>query len=191
MGLRFVLLRFSEDKNIADRGYWYLCDFPASAGERVLAPVGMHDRLQCAEVVRELIAEERDAPYDVRLIKRVAAKYGARKLTVNGARFLEFGGLRYDEKHYTRFCRILLAEETPILTEELRAYGAETILTLRADDPSLYERIAAAKGCAVLAGEEGKAAFSRLISMMRGEGEDLISLGVGKGTLFKLKEKLG
>ena len=57
----FALLRFAEDKNISDRGYWYLSGFPVAAGERVLAPVGMHDRLQCAVVERSLSAAAEDA----------------------------------------------------------------------------------------------------------------------------------
>ena len=78
----YAALRFAEDKNIADRTYWYISGFPVRVGEQALAPVGPHDRLQRAVVERVVEADEKNAPYDARLLKRVAAKAGARRLRV-------------------------------------------------------------------------------------------------------------
>ena len=83
----FAALRFAEDGNLSDRTYWYRCDFALSPGERVLAPVGPHDRLQRAVVERVLEAGAENAPYDLRLIKSVAARDGARLLRAGGAVF--------------------------------------------------------------------------------------------------------
>ena len=175
----FALLRFAEDKNIADRLYWYLTDFPVSVGEEVLAPIGMHDRLQCARVERTLAAEGKDAPYDVRLIKRLAARRGARKLVLGGAEFLEFGGLRYDEKHYTRFGRVLFSRELPADRTELNGYGITKIV----ENGDLGE-LARANGGVLLIGEEGERAFAALISFCRGKTE------LGGETAALLREKL-
>lgn len=99
----YAALRFTEDENIADRVYWYRCGFAVQAGERVLAPVGSHDRLQCARVERVLEAKEADAPYDPALLKDVAAPYGARTFLWEGRLCKELGGVRYDAKRFTRF----------------------------------------------------------------------------------------
>ena len=101
--MRFAALRFTEDENIRDRVYWYRCAFRNKGGERVLAPVGSHDRLQCARVERVLFAEEGDAPYDPALLKDVAAPLGARSFLWEGRTCFELGGVRYDQKRFTRF----------------------------------------------------------------------------------------
>ena len=101
--VRFAALRFTEDENIRDRVYWYRCAFETKTGERVLAPVGSHDRLQCARVERVLFAEEGDAPYDPALLKDVAAPLGARSFLWEGRTCFELGGVRYDQKRFTRF----------------------------------------------------------------------------------------
>lgn len=185
----FALLRFAEDKNISDRGYWYLSGFPVAAGERVLAPVGMHDRLQCAVVERSLSAAAEDAPYDVRLIKRIAAKYGARRIAAGETELVEFGGIRYDEKHFTRFRKIVFCEALPSDLSAIFAYGVTKTLQMSADDPALYEEIARANGCVLLVGEEGKRAAKRLVFFVRGQ-DDLSALGIPEETARLLEEKL-
>lgn len=132
----FAALRFTEDGNIADRVYWYLCDFPVKEGEGVLAPVGAHDRLQFARVERTLAADEAHAPYDVRLIKRVEAKYGARRLALSCAKNCrDLGGLRYDGKRFTRY-GAFLRSDFPVNASEgdravLRDYGVTALVDLR------------------------------------------------------------
>ncbi len=169
----FAALRFTEDENLAGRVYWYLTEFSLSLGERVLAPVGSHDRLQAARVEKVLICEEKDAPYDLALLKRVAAKYGARKLTLDGAEMLEFGGVRYDEKRYTPFGKLLLVKQCPKERTELSAYGVTKTLFLSADDPALYGEIAHTTGGVLLVGEEGEKAFRRLYALLRGAETEL------------------
>lgn len=182
----FAALFFSEDKNLADRGYWYLCPFPVRAGDRVIAPVGAHNRLQAARVGRTLEAEEANAPYDLRLIKRVTAKYGARKLTVGEAELLEFGGVRYDDRHYTAFGQLFLSREDPEKTQ-FCGYGIAKSLQTSAADPALYREIARSAGGVLLFGGEGEAAFRRLYAFLRGEEE----LGlVDGGTRELIREKL-
>lgn len=184
MKYEFAALRFNDDENLRDNLYWYVCPFSVSVGEKVLAPVGMHDRLQCAETVRTLCAEEKDAPYDVRLIKQVQAKYGARKLVIGGYELLEFGGVRYDDRHYTPFGRLLLAQYRPGNMFEICGYGVTKLLEMR-ENEELYEEIADSLGGVLLVGEEGKAAFARLYRVCRGQES-----GLSQELSEKLREKL-
>lgn len=186
----FAALRFAEDKNISERVYWYLNEFPLKTGDRVLAPVGTHDRLQAAVVEKTLSVEQENAPYDLRLIKSVAAPCGARKLIAGGKEYLEFGGVRYDEKHYTRFGKILLAKDETMQSGELTAYGVTDFIDCTAENGELYDKIARARGCAVLAGKAGESAFRNLLHLTRGINKPLYDLGVGTETVRLLKEKL-
>lgn len=180
----FAALRFTEDKNLRGNVYWYLCGFPVSEGEKVLAPVGVHDRLQCAAVERILWEEPQNAPYDLRLIKPVTAKYGARKLVLGGEELLEFGGLRYDDRHYTPFGRMLLARRRPADMTPIFAYGGTKLLEGE-DGEALWEEIARSASCVLLTGEEGKKTFGRLLNLCRGE-----ECGVGEALGRELREKL-
>lgn len=165
----FTALRFIEDENISDRTYWYECGFAVEAGALVLAPVGTHDRLQCARVERVTEADEKNAPYDVRLIKRVEAECGARKLVVGRMTCFELGGLKYDTKRYTRFRRVLFSEFSEDLNEEektdLRDYGVTRIM----DMPASMEEIARAKGCVLVKGKGAKHTAEALLAAVRGE----------------------
>ena len=185
MKREFAALRFFEDANISDRLYWYLAGFPLTLGEQVLAPVGSHDRLQAARVERLLTAEEKDAPYDLRLLKRVQAKLGARKFVL-GEELLEFGGVRYDEKHYTPFKKLLLAHEVPKEMGQIFEYGITKTLQMSADDPTLYTEIAHSLGGVLLIGAEGEKTFRALYALLRGEG----SLPADEETVRLIKEML-
>lgn len=103
--VRYAALRFAEDENIADRVYWYRCPFPAAAGEKVFAPVGAHDRLQRAEVVR--VRTDGKCPCEERLLKTVAARCGAFRRRIGDTVVFETGGLAYDAKHFTRYGQVL------------------------------------------------------------------------------------
>ncbi len=175
----FALLRFAEDPNISDRGYWYLTDLPLQAGERVLAPVGVHDRLQCAVVERTLSAAEEDAPYDLRTVKRVEAKYGARKLVAGGTEALEFGGMRYDRKHFTRFGKVLWTPAPPEDLSEFAAYGVTKTAVRDVGE------LARANGGVLLTGEEGRRMFELLAEFCRGKKTES-----GGETAALLREKL-
>ncbi len=160
----FAALRFTEDENIAGRVYWYCCPFEVKAGERVLAPVGSHDRLQCARVERVLMAEERDAPYNMALIKRVAAPFGARSFVWEGRTCTELGGVRYDSKRFTRFHVFACLFGGPPQTA-----------------PAGFTVVPVAGGEGFFASEETFSLFSRLSAMeegalLTGEREALVPL---------------
>ncbi len=184
----FAALRFTEDPNLKDRVYWYQSAIPLKEGERVLAPVGAHDRLQAARVEKTLSATEENAPYDLRLIKGVTAKFGARKLLLGETELLEFGGVRYDEKHYTPYGRLVLSKTLLKDRTDIAAYGITKTLSLPADDPALYEEIARAAGGVLLFGGEGERAFRLLYSLLRGEKG--AAEQIGEETAMLLKEKL-
>lgn len=180
----FAALRFTADENLRDNLYWYGCAFSVAVGEKVLAPVGVHNRLQCAETERTLHADEKDAPYDVRLIKWVRAKYGARKLVLGGCELLEFGGVRYDSRHYTPFGRLLLTRDPPDDMDGICGYGITKFLQMQ-ENGELYEEIAKSRGGVLLAGEAGRAAFARLYKVCRGQES-----GLGEELSAKLRQKL-
>ena len=143
----FAALRFTAAANLSDRTYWYLSPFPLREGMRVLAPVGAHDRLQCAAVERVLAAEERDAPYDMRCIKQTAAPLGARRIALPQGFLLELGGLAYDQKHYTRLGRIVVGEG------DGGDYGVTTVCFCGRDDlKDVLVDLLRARGCAQLCG---------------------------------------
>lgn len=189
----FAALRFAEDENIKDRVYWYLADFPVKEGEEVLAPVGVHDRLQKARVERTASADEKDAPYDLRLIKRVAAKFGARKLVLGGVELIEFGGVKYDAKHYTRFGHLLYAESVPTI-EELKDYGIDTVFEApMSEDDKIYRALIGGHEV-LLVGGEGREIMRTLLAFLRGEKEiatRLYSVGLYEKELATLTARLG
>lgn len=191
MKRRFAALRFFEDENLSDRLYWYLCELPAKEGDKVLAPVGMHDRLQAGAVEKLIEAEEKDAPYDLRLIKRVEAFLGARKLDADGTVCTEFGGQKYDRKRYTRFSVALYAENVPQRTDTLEEYGVTEILGREEESlAELCEKLSRARGCALLTGRTGAALFAGLLDLARGDAEPLLSGGAERETVRRLQEKI-
>lgn len=177
----FAALRFSEDANIAHNVYWYLSEFSVKAGEQVLAPVGAHNRLQCARVERVLVAGEKDAPYDLRLLKSVEAKLGARKLVAGDAVCFELGGVRYDEKHYTRFRRVLYtAHRAPLPNKAcavLSGYGVTRILPAQKGcEGEILEELAKG-GCVLLAGADARKTAESVLAGAKGEGTPAYEFG--------------
>ncbi len=70
--LCFVAVEFPDDPNVVGLTYWYLCDYAgAEEGCGVIAPLGRHNNCQKGVVRRVLYATEQNAPYPVRLIKRI------------------------------------------------------------------------------------------------------------------------
>lgn len=189
---RYAALRFSEDENISDRIYWYACSAFVRAGDRVLAPVGSRDRLQCAVVERVLETDARNAPYDPRYIKRVAAKAGARKISAGGESYCELGGVRYDSKRYTQFCRAVVGRTLPAAArEELVAYGVGCFLEAgSADLVPLLRTVAAARECVLLYGAYADMAAGCLLALagaadtgaMRQARDGGMPFGGGHGT---------
>lgn len=157
----FAALRFTEDPNLRDRVYWYISTIPVEENERVLAPVGPHDRLQCARVER--VSRGTEEPYPAALCKRVAAKYGAREIA-HGC--FELGGVRYDDRHYTRFGHILIAQELLDISE------LPFPVTVIAEEEHCLEKIAAAKDCVLLCGTWVREIASVILKIARDEETD-------------------
>lgn len=164
--LLFAALSFTEDENLAGRTYWYLSDFPLRPAERVLAPVGPHDRLQAGRVVRMLEGSGEDAPYDLSLIKKIAAPYGARKLGCGGTVCLELGGVRYDDRHYTRYRKILVADAEPDDPDKLFRYGVREFIAAGED---ALQRAAEAKECVLLFGADAGRLGELILSACSGD----------------------
>lgn len=68
----FVWVEFPDDPNVAGMKYWYVCDIDgAEVGDRVIAPLGRHNRTQ-EGVIREVrITEDYNAPFPLYLIKSI------------------------------------------------------------------------------------------------------------------------
>lgn len=177
----FAALRFIEDGNIAGNVYWYLCAIPVKAGEQVLAPVGAHNRLQCARVERVLVTEEKDAPYDLRLVKSVEAKLGARRLTAGRVVCFELGGVRYDEKRYTRFRRVLYTEASKAAADEAREllgeYGVTRILPAEKGCEAEILGELRGGGCVLLTGADARTSAEAILAAVRGEGDRAYEFG--------------
>lgn len=71
--LCFVSVEFPDDENVVGRTYWYLCKFEgAEEGDRVQAPLGRHNRIQCGVIRAVIYAEMENSPYPWYLIKDIA-----------------------------------------------------------------------------------------------------------------------
>lgn len=155
----FAALRFTEDENLLERVYWYIAPFPVREGERVLAPVGPHDRLQCARVERTDSFTDADAPYPPVLCKHILAKAGERKVKEG---VFDLGGVRYDDRHYTRLRRILIAKD-----EE----SADGLFVKKCNicDENWLSAAAEATDCVLLFGDGVKEAGELILRIVRGE----------------------
>lgn len=198
----FAALRFFEDENISDRIYWYLCPFLLREGERVLAPVGYRDGLQLACVERIYSASAEQAPYDMRFIKRVAAKYGARKLPLGGGFCTEFGGVRYDSKRYTRFGAFLYSDNLRELSRSdariLKEYGVTAVVDMRdsggeiagipvlrfSDASDALNFAAKEKGCVLFLGSAGGAVCAYLFRLAGCSREETVKRCASGGSYF-------
>ncbi len=172
----FAALRFTEDENLSGRIYWYIAPFPVKDGERVLAPVGPHDKLQCARVERTDHFREEEAPYPPILCKHILARLGEREVK---AGVFDLGGVRYDDRHFTRFRRILIAEDGSL--------GAG--LPVKAVDAGKEGWLAAAaeeKACVLLFGETVREAAELILRIVRGEDAE----DVPPSILLALRDKL-
>ena len=68
----FVWVNFPNDPKVFDRKYWYLCPFDgASPGDRVIAPLGRHNRTQEGVICEVRITEDYNAPFPLYLIKTI------------------------------------------------------------------------------------------------------------------------
>lgn len=115
-------LEFEMDKNLLHRKYMYKVYFRADLGEKLVAPVGPHNKLQIG-VVKELFVLEEEKLYRVlpaysessskdgaRLkyplsaMKSVVCKYSFRKAAITDCvNARDLGGVLYDGKHLTAY----------------------------------------------------------------------------------------
>lgn len=171
----FAALRFTADENLAERVYWYISPFPVKEGERVLAPVGPHDKLQCARVERTASLTEK-APYPPVLCKRILAKYGEREVKEG---VFDLGGVRYDGRHFTRLGRIFITKE------EERAEGL-FVKKIDTGSENWLCQAAETNVCALLFGEKVREGAELVLRIVRGEEPD----GVPSSVIAALREKL-
>ena len=173
----YAALRFAEDVNLCDRVYWYASAFALKVGERVLAPVGVHDKLQRAVV--EQLSSVPPLPF----LKYVAAREGARKLTAGGAVFSELGGVRYDEKHYTRFGRVLVGKACPAAAREpLKSYGVTAFCDMRLGAEQVLSALAKTRGAALVFGADADMVGAYLL-LLAGVREEALPADMVRGAL--------
>lgn len=68
----FAAVEFENDPNVRGYIYWYLCpDESVKFGNRVLAPLGRHNRIQEGVVRYVKFATEDAAPFPIHMIKRI------------------------------------------------------------------------------------------------------------------------
>ncbi len=191
--LTFAALRFTEDENLIGRVYWYLAEFPVCAGEAVFAPVGPHDRLQKGRVERVRVCAEEEAPYDVRLIKRVAARADAPALLLGGEVCTEFGGARYDSRHFTAYHVLVYAEKNPEDADMVGGYGLDAVFVdPKMRDRRIYEGLILGHGT-LLVGGEGQKICAMLLHFLKGGAgarETLGALGFREEELGRLFDAL-
>ena len=133
----------------------------------MFAPVGMRNRLQKAVVERTLEADGEHAPYDIRFIKEIASRCETRSFVLGGSICTDLGGIRYDDRHYTRFHRVAfcfgLNEEG---TREAVSCG---YALLQADENEIIPQTERA----LLVGERAKEYARAVIAAARGEENGL------------------
>lgn len=70
--LCFAAVDFVNDLKVAGYPFWYLCNFrDIKEGDRVVAPLGRHNRLQEGVVLKVIFAPEDNAPYPMHSIKLI------------------------------------------------------------------------------------------------------------------------
>ena len=68
----FVAVNFINDPIVAGYPFWYYCEFrEAEVGDRVIAPLGRHDRPQEGVILEVRFATEDRAPFPFDRIKRI------------------------------------------------------------------------------------------------------------------------
>lgn len=167
----FAALRFYQDKNICDRLYWYLAEFPVCAGERVFAPVGGRNRLQKAVVERTAEAEKENAPYDIALVKKIEARCNMQSFPLGDGVCIDLGGIRYDDRHYTHFYRIAFCEKKELSFQEktaLKERGFDGFLRTD-EDCSVVQN----SSRVLIFGADARNVAEKIVRAARGEKEEL------------------
>ena len=117
-----------------------------------------------------------------------AAAFRCRRALREKGRVLDFGGCRFDDRHYTRFGRILLAEEGFEGSEEFSGFMQFEAPMSEID--AVVNAILQGK-CVVLFGKEGKELAGKFLLLLKGDPAYFRGLGYEKDTLSALSERLG
>ncbi len=142
--MEYVGLQFVYDPNICNKVYWYYnIRFDLKVGDRVIAPIGVHDKLQCAKICKIVHAEGFDGVkfysepiVNNKWIRYVEMPYNRRRIKLSVTENTrELGGFFYDFKHITFFKRFLRSD-APFMSSieadaKLSDYGVRSILDLR------------------------------------------------------------
>lgn len=69
--LYFVAIEFVDDPNVVGNVYWYHCDDKTAAvGDRIVAPLGRHNREQIGIIRTVLFATREKSPFPFIYIKK-------------------------------------------------------------------------------------------------------------------------
>lgn len=68
----FVSVEFVDDPNVVGYTYWYICNIEGvKVGDKVIAPLGHHNKLQEGLVREVRICDDSQAPFPIHLIKNI------------------------------------------------------------------------------------------------------------------------
>ena len=68
----FVAVEYPDDPNVKGYNFWYFCPIDgAEEGDKVIAPLGRHNRLQEGVIRSVKYTEEENAPYPMHSIKKI------------------------------------------------------------------------------------------------------------------------
>ena len=68
----FAAVEFVDDPNVVGYYYWYLCEIPdVKVNDKVIAPLGRHNKLQEGIVRKVIFEDEFNAPFPLHSIKYI------------------------------------------------------------------------------------------------------------------------
>lgn len=131
MDLYVCALEFENDGNLLGRKYMYRADFKVDVGDKLIAPIGVHNKLQVG-VVRQIFllrgnrlyrmsadgspnTEEWESVeslgYPINSVKSAVCRYGFRRAAIpDCVNARDLGGIFYDEKHLTAYGNFVRAD---------------------------------------------------------------------------------
>jgi len=131
MDLYICSLEFENDENLLGRKYMYRVDFKVVAGDKLVAPIGVHNKLQVGVVKQVfllrgnllyLLSPEGDfnadkgesverLGYPLSAIKSAVCRYSFRRAAIpDCVNARDLGGVFYDKKHLTSYGNFVRAD---------------------------------------------------------------------------------
>jgi len=197
------ILSFPRDENLTGRTYWYLSAFPLKEGSEVVAPLGIHNKLQVGKALKvylkrggellscgERVTEGLPVPEE--RLKRTICPLGDRAVKMNGVKnAIDLGGVFYDKKHvtaYGNFIRSALPEEKfpsdeadeAICFTQRKIAGAENFPRFIRSGSSHRDILSALKNTALMKDIFSYLSSSRGVTLICGE------YGVGETDIIEL-----